>query len=72
MSLLQKKVVFLVMKYGNKFYKVGLKRIFPKLYLIPLTFFLCSKYSAAQLEELLKPLDAITYIDLKWTFFTQA
>lgn len=74
MRLLQKKkvVCLLVMKYGNKFYKAGLKPIFPKLYLIPLTFFLYSKYSAVQLEELLKPLDVITYIDLKWTFCTQA
>lgn len=60
------------MKSGNKFYKVGLKSIFSKLYLIPLTFFLCSKYSSVQLEELLKPLYVITYIDLKWTFCTQA
>lgn len=59
------------MKYGNKFYKVCLKPISPALYLIFLTFFLCSKYSSVQLEELLQPLDVITYIDLKRTICTQ-
>lgn len=68
----KKKLVFLMMNYGNKCNKGGLNAIFSNLCLTFFPFFLCSKYSAEQLEELLTLLNIIAYIDLKWTFYTQA
>jgi len=64
-------LTFLMMKYGNKCSKGGLNPLLPKIPLISFPFFLSSKYSAKQLEELLKLLNIINYVDLKWTFCTQ-